>query len=33
MANLFAIGTFTCPLLVKKTPDVWKKAQIVETQV
>ena len=33
MANLYATGTFTYPLLVEKTPDVWKKAQIVNTQV
>ena len=24
-------GTFTCPLLVEKELDVWKKAQIVDT--
>ena len=33
VADLSATGTFTCSLLVKKTPDVWKKAQIVGTQV
>ena len=33
MANLSATGTFTCPLLVENTPNVWKKAQIVDTQV
>ena len=33
MADLSATGTFTCPLLVEKTPNVWKKAQIVDTQV
>ena len=33
MAYLSAIGTFTCPLLVEKTLDVWKKTQIVDTQV
>ena len=32
MAGLSAIGTFTCPLLVEKTSDVWKKAQIIDTQ-
>ena len=26
MADLSATRTFTCPLLVEKTPDVWKKA-------
>ena len=31
--NLFTTGTFTCPLLVEKTHNVWKKAQIVDTQV
>ena len=25
MADLSARGTFTCPLLVEKTHDVWKK--------
>ena len=33
MADLSATGTFTCPLLVEKTPNVWNKAQIVDTQV
>ena len=33
MADLSATRTFTCPLLVEKTPNVWKKAQIVDTQV
>ena len=33
MADLSATWTFTCPLLVEKTPDVWKKAQIVDTHV
>ena len=33
VANPSAIETFTCHLLVEKTPDVWKKAQIVDTQV
>ena len=33
MPYLSTTGTFTCPLLVEKTPDVWKKAQIVDTQV
>ena len=31
VVDLSVIGTFTCPLLVQKTPDVWKKAQIVYT--
>ena len=25
VADLSSIGTFTCPLLLEKTPDVWKK--------
>ena len=33
VADLFATRTFTCPLLVEKTPNVWKEAQIVDTQV
>ena len=33
VADLFATGTFTCPLLVEKTLDVWKKEQIVDTRV
>ena len=33
MADLSATGTFTCPLLVENTPNVWKKVQIVDTQV
>ena len=33
VVELSATGTFTCPLLVEKTPDVWKKAQIVDTQI
>ena len=33
LVNLYVIETFTCPLLVEKTLDVWKKAQIVGTQV
>ena len=33
VADLFATGTFTCPLLVETAPDMWKKAQIVDTQV
>ena len=28
-----ATRTFTCPLLVEKAPNFWKKAQIVGTQV
>ena len=31
MADLSAIGAFTYPLLVEKTPNLWKKAQIVDT--
>ena len=33
MADLSATRTFTCPLLVEKALDVWKKAQIVDAQV
>ena len=33
MAYLSATGKFTYPLLVEKTPNVWKKAQIVDTHV
>ena len=33
VADLSATGTFTCPLLVEKTLEVWLKAQIVDTQV
>ena len=33
MTDLSTIVTFTCPLLVEKTPDMWKKAQIVDTHV
>ena len=33
MADLSATRTFTCHLLVEKAPDVWKKAQIVDTRV
>ena len=31
VADLSATRTFTCPLLVEKTLDVWKKEQIVDT--
>ena len=31
--DLSAIGTLTFPLLVEKTLDVWKKSQIVDTQI
>ena len=31
VADLSTAGTFTCPLLVEKTPNVWKKVQIVDT--
>ena len=31
VANLSATRTFSCHLLVEKTPDVWKKTQIVGT--
>ena len=33
VTDLSTTGTFTYPLLVEKTIDVWKKAQIVDTQV
>ena len=33
VANLFTTRTFTYPLLVEKMLDLWKKAQIVGTQV
>ena len=33
MTDLSTTGTFTCPLLVEKTPDMLKKAQIVDTLV
>ena len=33
MAYLSTTGTFTCHLLVEKTHDLWKKAQIVGMQV
>ena len=33
MAALSTTGTYTCPLLAEKAPDLWKKAQIVGTQV
>ena len=33
MTNLSTTRTFTCPLLVEKTSDVWKKVQIIDIQV
>ena len=33
VVDLSTTQTFTCPLLVEKTPNVCKKAQIVDTQV
>ena len=33
MADLSTTWTFSCPLLVEKALDLWKKAQIVGTQV
>ena len=33
VANLSTTGTFTCHLLVEKTPNLWKMTQIVATQV
>ena len=32
MADLSTTRIFTCHLLVEKTPDMWKKAQIVDIQ-
>ena len=31
VSNLLSIGSFICPLLVKKTPDLWKKSHISNT--
>ena len=33
MADLSTTKTFTCPLLVEKAPDLWKKSQVVSAQV
>ena len=33
VVDLYATRTFTCSLLVEKTLDVWKKAQIVDTHI
>ena len=33
VVDLSTTGTFTCPLLVEKTLDLWKKTQIVGIQV
>ena len=33
VANLSTSETFSCHLLVEKTPNLWKKTQIVATQV
>ena len=33
MTGLSTTRTFTCPILVEKATDLWKKAQIVGTQV
>ena len=33
MVDLSTTGTFTNPLLVEKEHDLWKKAQIIGTQV
>ena len=33
MAYLSTTGTFTCPLLVEKAPDLWKKTQIIGTPI
>ena len=29
VVDLSTTGTFTCPLLVEKAPDLWKNTQIV----
>ena len=31
VANLSTTGTFTCHILVEKTPGFWKKTQVVGT--
>ena len=33
MADLSTTSTFTCPLLVEKAHYLWKKTQVVDTQV
>ena len=33
VTDLSTTRTFTCPLLVEKAPDLWKKTQIVGTQI
>ena len=33
MADLSTTETFTCPLLVEKAPNLWRKAQIIGTQL
>ena len=33
VVDLSTIGTFTCHLLVERTPNLWKKAQVVGTHV
>ena len=33
VAYLSTTGTFTCPFLVEKAHDLWKKTHIVGTQV
>ena len=33
IAKLLSTGSFVCPLLVKKSPDLWKKSQNSNTQV
>ena len=33
VADLPGIGSFTCPLLVEKKPDLWKKSQASNSQV
>ena len=31
VADLLSMGSFICPLLVKKAPDLWKKSQTSNT--
>ena len=33
VADLLTIGSFICLLMVKKTPNLWKKSQASSTQV
>ena len=31
VVDLLSVGSFICPLLVKKAPDLWKKSQTSNT--